>query len=157
MKIFSKTFIFILAITFLVPLTAQSIEKSRREKWPVLQGAVAKLGGKEYKVYFDPHNPTHILIYQACWIIRRDTKVVVSPNCTFELDGDNLYFDKTWRDPRGYVTGVEWGDPKMGDVSLFSLIFRKPKFKEDSVSIWDGSQWIHVEGLPPLQRKNQSE
>ncbi len=136
-----------------VPSNAFSIEKDRREKWPEIRGATARYDGKEHKVYFDPFNPAHILVFDSCWIIRRDTEEVISPNCAFELEGDTLYFDKTWRDPKGYVLGVEWGDAKMDNISFFSLIFRRPEFKKDSVSFWDGSQWIFINGLPLIETK----
>jgi len=150
MKIVIKILAFLLLIIYFNPSLAECIEKSRQEKWPVVENAFAIIGDKKLEVYYDPENPSHILIYPECWLIRRDAKVVVMPNCTFELVGEKLYFDKTWRDSRGYVTGVEWGDPKMDNISFFSTLFRKPKFKSNSVSIWDGDKWIHVDGLPDI-------
>jgi len=133
-----------------VPSIPGNIEQIRREEWPVVKTASVTIGDQKYNVYHDPQNPSHIIIYPDCWLIMREKEMVVMPNCAYELVGETLYFDKTWRDPKGYVTGVEWGDPKMSNISFLSTIFRKPKFKNSSVSIWDGDKWIHVFGLPEV-------
>jgi len=153
MKNVAKLLAIFLLTTYSIPSISEGIEKERREEWPILKNAVAKVGDNLYNLYYDPKNPSHILVYPECWLIRRGEKVVVQPNCTFELVGKTLFFDKTWRDEKGYVTGVAWGDPKMSNISFFSSIFKKPKFKNNSVSIWDGDGWIHVIGLPDMPKK----
>lgn len=145
----------VLVVVLLVPSNGHYANESRWEEWPEVLTASAKIGNRELGVYSDPHNPSHILIYPEYWIVRRDTKVVLSPNGTFKLEGGVLYFDRTWRDEKGLVTGVEWGSPKMSTISFFSRLFRKPRFGKDSVSIWNGSLWIKVEGLPVLEMKGR--
>lgn len=155
MKIVARLLAIFLITTCACPSIAGSVKKERREEWPLVKNAVAKIGDNQYNLYYDPKNPSHILVYPECWLIRRDEKVVIMPNCTFELVGERLYFDKTWRAPKGYVTGVEWGDPKMSNISFLSTIFRRPKFKNNTVSIWDGDKWIHVIGLPDMPENSR--
>jgi hypothetical protein len=155
-KIKTAIILIVLTVFFLFnPRYGECIEKSRREKWPVLKSAIATIGKQKFKVYYDPKNPSHIFIYQGCWLIRREAKKVVVPNCVFELDGGTLYYDKTWRNPDGHLEGVEWGDPKMDNISLFSSIFRKPKFNDTSVSLWNGTEWIYVTGLSKLDESKR--
>jgi len=125
---FQLSFVFLL-ISFSVPPVAECIDKNRREEWPLIKNASVQIGDKRFNVYQDPKNPSHVFVYPDCWLIRRYEKKVVMPNCTYEMVGEKLYFDKTWRDPKGYVTGVEWGDPKMSNISFFPPFLESQNLK----------------------------
>lgn len=129
-----------------------SATDGRREVWPVQTNAIATIGSEKVGVYTDPQHSVDILLYPGCWLIRRTEKEgkIQLVNCGFKMEKGNLVFDPTWRDEKGRLSGVNWDDPKMG-VSLFSLLFRRPKFTETGVKFWTGSEWATVTGLPLLK------
>lgn len=137
-----STFFWVTAIS---PVNAQN---DRWEEWPKVQGATAESGPDEFGVFYDPQNQEQILIYPACWMADRRVKKIFALNCgsPYKYVNGRLLFDTTWRNEHGLIEGVEWGDAKM-DVSTFSYIFRRPKFKTNT-SIWTGKNWLHINNLP---------
>jgi hypothetical protein len=113
--------------------------------WVAINGATAKRGDRIEGVYQNPQNKDQVVVYPSCWLFDRKTKHSVSLNCAFRQDKKGeLLWDRKWATP----TGVEWGDAKMDDISFWDRIFRRPRFKETSVEVWDGDHWIVVTGLP---------
>lgn len=112
-----------------------------------MEGASASAGDGDVGVYSDPESEDDVLLFPGCWLIRRDEEEVLETSCPFRVEGDDLLFDSTWRSESGRLGGVAWDDPKRG-VSLFSRLFRRPKFGATTVKFWSGSEWVVVTGLP---------
>jgi hypothetical protein len=132
----------VLAIILASP--CYSVEK-RWISWVSISGATAKRGEHIEGIYQNPENKDQVVVYPSCWLFDRKTRNAVSLNCAFRQDRKGtILWDRTWGTP----IGVKWGDAKMDNISFWDLIFRRPRFKETSVEVWDGDNWIVVTGLP---------
>ena len=102
----------------------------------------ADRGQERLRVYENPNDKSQVVVYPTCWLLDTRSKKALSLNCSFRQNGDRLFYDSTW----GAPSGVEWGDPKMG-LSLWSALFRRPKFNDATIEMYDGTEWIVVSGL----------
>jgi hypothetical protein len=119
------------------------------DEWPLVPGASVAIGSETLPVYRDPKNPGQYLIRRkpGCYLINMKDQRIFLPNCAFRESGKSITLDPGWRNDKGQLEGVSWGDAKT-EISFWSLIFRRPRFSETSVEFYDEGTWFKVTGLP---------
>lgn len=149
-----KAFSVALALGGLLATTIVDASHAERtwEEWPRVEGATAVAEEEQLAVYRDPRNPDDLLLFPTCWMILVAEREILSLGCGYawRLAETRLLFDETYRPGTGdqRLEGAPWGDPKL-ELSIFSRLFRRPRFSEGSLTFWDGKRRILVKGLPP--------
>jgi len=105
--------------------------------------AFAIINNKKYPIYRDPRFHTNLLVMDRknCWIIRTDEKKVITAGCgifktknnTVSLSAVNADIADVYWDDNGRIVGYAWEDIIFDCGSLFTILFRRPKFYKNRI------------------------
>lgn len=119
--------------------------------WIKREDIAATVGGVPIDVYQDPRYPSDIMVDEGkhCWLVSLEEKLVFSPGCGMfsktdsgvKLADDFLRYADS---ETSHVPGVPWHDVTMDCSGVFTLLFRRPKFRENSVTFWGCDKWVEI-------------
>jgi len=133
-------------------LLLPGVAEATLEELPVVAGASATIGAEVLPVYQDPRNPEVLVVLPTTvgtrYLIDRKRELVLYAMADFVKRKDKRFVDSSWRDDKGYLSGVGWGDPDKTDITFWSLLFRRPRFSPNAVEFFADNHWVSVRGLP---------